>query len=62
LPERLYRADYHVWGYPIVPLVFAGSAFAIVANQVISSPVESLTGLSMVLVGLPVYWLWARRP
>jgi len=57
---RPYRADYHVWGYPFVPLVFAVSAFAIVVNQVLSNPVESLTGLSLVLVGLPVYYLWAR--
>jgi hypothetical protein len=59
---RPYRADYHVPGYPLVPLVFAASAFAIVINQVISSPVESLTGLSLVLIGLPVYYLWARDP
>jgi len=59
--DRPYRADYHVWGYPFVPLVFALSAFAIVINQVISSPVESLTGLSLVLIGLPVYYLWARQ-
>jgi APA family basic amino acid/polyamine antiporter len=58
---RPYRADYRMWGYPVVPLVFALSAFAIVINQVISSPVESLTGLSLVLIGLPVYYLWARH-
>ncbi len=38
------------------------SAFAIVANQVASEPLESLTGLGLVLVGLPVYFMWARRP
>ena len=42
--------------------MFALSAFAIVINQVISSQVESLTGLSLVLIGLPVYYLWARDP
>jgi basic amino acid/polyamine antiporter, APA family len=52
--------DYEIWGYPFVPIVFALSAFAIVANQVWSQPVESLTGLGLVLVGLPVYWLWGR--
>jgi len=25
------------------------------------APVESLTGLSFVVIGLPVYYLWARR-
>ena len=60
--DRPFKADYHVWGYPAVPLIFAFSAFAIVVNQVISSPVESATGLSLVLLGLPVYYLWARNP
>jgi APA family basic amino acid/polyamine antiporter len=53
--------DYSAWGYPWVPLVFAASAFAIVANQVVAEPVESLTGLGLVLAGLPVYYFWARR-
>jgi APA family basic amino acid/polyamine antiporter len=55
------RRDYSVWGYPLVPAIFALSAFAIVANQVVAEPVESLTGLGLVLVGLPVYHFWARR-
>ena len=53
--------DYSVWGYPVVPILFALSAFAIVANQVASEPAESLTGLGLVLLGWPVYQLWARR-
>ena len=53
---------YEVWGYPWVPGIFAVSALAIVVNQVVSQPVESLTGLGLVLVGLPVYFMWARRP
>jgi APA family basic amino acid/polyamine antiporter len=55
-----YRFAYGVWGYPVVPIVFAASAFAIVANQVATAPLESATGLGMVLVGLPVYLLWSR--
>lgn len=55
------RRDYSVWGYPFVPVVFALSAFAIVANQVRAEPAESLTGLGLVLAGLPVYYLWGRR-
>lgn len=57
-----YRAEYHIWGYPAVPLVFAASAFAIVINQVISAPAESAEGLGYVLIGLPVYHLWVRQP
>ena len=54
--------DYGVPGYPWVPLLFAGSAFAIVANQIATTPVDSAIGLGMVVIGLPVYLLWARRP
>jgi len=59
---RPYRAGYRIWGYPAVPVIFAFSAFAIVINQVIDSPIESLTGLSLVLIGLPVYYWWTREP
>lgn len=55
-PERVWS----VWGYPWVPVLFAVAAFAIVINQVVAEPRESLLGLSMVLLGLPVYAVWAR--
>jgi len=45
----------------LAPLVFAVAAFAIVANQVVTEPVQSLTGLGLVVAGWPVYHLWARR-
>jgi APA family basic amino acid/polyamine antiporter len=61
LRRRGVEAQYRVWGGAVVPFVFALSAFAIVINQIVSSPVESLTGLSLVLIGLPVYYLWARK-
>jgi APA family basic amino acid/polyamine antiporter len=47
--------------YPFVPIAFALSAFAIVANQVARQPIESLTGLGLVLAGVPVYFIWVRR-
>ncbi len=56
-----HTRGYSVWGYPWVPLVFAVSAFAVVANQVFSEPGDSLGGLGIVLLGLPVYALWTRR-
>jgi APA family basic amino acid/polyamine antiporter len=49
---------YSVWGYPFVPVLFAAAAFAVVANKIYSSPQESVIGLSFVIVGLPVYYLW----
>jgi APA family basic amino acid/polyamine antiporter len=55
-----YAPAYRVWGYPIVPIVFAASSLYIVANQVMSEPKESVIGLLLVVVGLPIYWLTAR--
>ncbi len=54
------QRSYSVWGYPIVPAVFMLAAFAIVANQVVVNPKESLQGLGLVVIGLPVYALWTR--
>ena len=53
--------DYSIWGYPWVPGLFIFSSFAIVTSHVVSNPKESLTGLSLVAVGLPVYYLWTPR-
>ena len=44
-----------------MPIVFAASALAIVLNQVITDPEESLFGLGFVLLGVPVYWIWTNR-
>ncbi len=53
--------DYRVWGYPVVPALFIIFSFVIVINQIISKTTESLIGLSFVLIGLPVYYIWARK-
>jgi APA family basic amino acid/polyamine antiporter len=55
-----YAPAYRVWGYPLVPIVFAVSSLYIVANQVISEPKESLIGLLFVVIGLPIFW-WTSR-
>jgi APA family basic amino acid/polyamine antiporter len=52
---------YRIWGYPVVPALFILSSFAIVVNQIVSDPGESLFGLSIVLSGLPIYYLWSKR-
>lgn len=55
------QRGYKIWGYPIIPIVFTLSSFVIVIYQIISSPKESLIGLSLVLIGLPVYYLWTKN-
>ena len=51
---------YRIWGYPVVPIIFILFSSAIVFNQIISDPTESVFGLSLVLLGLPVYYLWTK--
>jgi len=42
-------------------VLFIISSFAIVINQILAGPLESLFGLSLVLLGLPAYYLQARN-
>jgi APA family basic amino acid/polyamine antiporter len=56
-----YEPSYRVPGYPFVPLVFIGVSAVIVVTQLLSNPVDSAVGLGMVLVGLPIYFLWSRQ-
>jgi APA family basic amino acid/polyamine antiporter len=51
---------FSVWGYPVTPLVFAGSALAIVVNQLLSEPAEALVGLTFLGAGVPVFLLWRK--
>jgi len=53
-----YRPAFRAAGFPVAPLLFAAMCAAIVVNQIISDPQNSLTGLALVLVGLPVYLIW----
>ncbi len=53
--------DYSMPGAPVLPLVFALAAFAVAVSTIAGSPIESLTGLGLVLLGLPVYFLSRNR-
>jgi APA family basic amino acid/polyamine antiporter len=56
-----YAPTYRIWGFPLLPAIFVVSSAAIVLHQIVTEPLESLTGLGLVLAGLPVYWIWTRR-
>jgi APA family basic amino acid/polyamine antiporter len=51
---------YRVWGYPFLPIAFSVAALAIVGNTLARSPRESIIGLGLVLLGLPIYLVWTR--
>jgi APA family basic amino acid/polyamine antiporter len=55
-----FERGYSIPGYPVVPVIFVISCFVIVFNHIWNEPVESLTGLSYVLIGLVAYFLFRR--
>lgn len=58
-----YAPRYRAFGSLFLPLLFIGVTAVIVGNQLIADPLESLTGLLIVLAGVPVYYysVGARR-
>ncbi len=57
-PELL--RPYRVWGYPLVPAVFLLASAGMVANALVTDPVNTCVTLLIIAVGLPVYWLRGR--
>jgi APA family basic amino acid/polyamine antiporter len=59
--RRDYQPAYRVPAYPFVPAVFIVASLIIVVTQVAAAPAGSAIGLGLVLMGLPVYFLWSRH-
>ena len=55
-----YEPTYRMPFVPVAPLVFVAASAVIVFNQIVSDPVESLTGLLLVAAGAPVFLVWTR--
>lgn len=55
--ERPYKA----WGYPVVPAVFILVALWLLYRTVIDAPGKALTGLAIILLGLPVYYYFNSK-
>ncbi len=56
-----YKPAYRVWGYPVIPAIFIICSTFIVVHQLITDAVNAFTGLGLVAIGLPVYWLFLRK-
>jgi basic amino acid/polyamine antiporter, APA family len=54
--ERPYRT----WGYPVVPAVFVLVTIYLIVFTIKNAPLQSLIGLFIIALGLPVYWYFAR--
>jgi APA family basic amino acid/polyamine antiporter len=55
--ERPYRA----LGYPVVPVIFLLASTAMVVNALITDPVNTGLTFGIILLGIPVYYGWARK-
>jgi APA family basic amino acid/polyamine antiporter len=54
---RAYRAP----GYPWVPALFLLATGALLINTFVATPKQALTGVAMLMLGLPFYWYWTHR-
>lgn len=52
---------YKTWGYPVIPLVFILALSGVLLNALIEKPVESLIGLVLTAIGIPIFYLWKRK-
>jgi len=52
---------YHVWGYPVVPLLYLAAMAWILVLSLVNRPGPSLLALATVAAGLPFYWLVRRN-
>ncbi|HVF22278.1 MAG TPA: amino acid permease [Pyrinomonadaceae bacterium] len=55
--ERTYR----VWGYPFTPIIFLGVSAWLIITTIYNTPRQSLIGLALMSLGLPVYFILDRR-
>jgi len=58
-PDR--PRPFRVPGYPWTPLLFVIAAAALVANTIFTQPGRAAVGIGVVLLGLPVYFIWQKR-
>jgi basic amino acid/polyamine antiporter, APA family len=56
-----YRPRFRTPGFPLSPLLFIIAAGGIVINQLRANPRGSAIGLGLILLGLPVYFVWSHQ-
>ncbi len=55
--ERPFRA----WGYPLAPGLFVAASAAMLLHRLVTEPRQTLYGLVIIGLGIPLYYLFARR-
>jgi APA family basic amino acid/polyamine antiporter len=54
------KRPYKAFGYPVIPALYIVLAAAISIDLLIFKPHYTWPGLGIVLLGIPVYYLWKR--
>ena len=52
---------YRTWGYPIVPIIFLLVTAWLLIQTLYDDPIQSLLGIGLILLGLPVYYYLTNR-
>jgi APA family basic amino acid/polyamine antiporter len=52
---------YMSWGFPYSQLLFVAAATGIILNTLWVKPRESMIGLAIIFLGVPVFWIWESR-
>ena len=55
------QRPYKVWGYPFTPVAFLLISAVYLINLIVSKPVAVMTGVSIVLAGVPFFYYWRRK-
>jgi APA family basic amino acid/polyamine antiporter len=52
---------FRIWGYPWAPGLFVLASAAMVVNEIIRNGAPALAGVAVIALGLPGYYLFARK-
>ncbi len=52
---------YRTWGYPLTPILFILAALFISLSSLMNQFRNALTGLVIILLGVPAYFFWKKR-
>jgi len=63
LRRRMPEANrpYKAWGYPVLTALFVLFCAGLFINTIVTRPREALIGLSLIMAGIPVYFLFRKR-
>ena len=59
--EPALERPFHVPGYPWLSLLFTLAALGLTVSTIVSAPGNALRGIGLILLGVPLYWLFRRR-